>query len=152
MLLEHVACDLCGTPGYTERYRKPDSWLRATPYRFPVVECIRCGLVYVNPRPTPAAMAGFYPRDYHDHRDTPDHLRRYAIQRSLLPPLRGKRVLDIGCASGDFLAWLLDQGEPFEAHGVDAFSRDVRDPRIAFVHGVFSDPVHPDAHFDLVMA
>ena len=73
MQLEHVPCDLCGSTSYGVRYRKPDNWLRSTLFEFPVVECDGCSLVYVNPRPTMAAMAGLYPDGYHDGRDGACH-------------------------------------------------------------------------------
>jgi len=152
MQLEHVLCDLCGGKDYKVRYTKPDNWLRTTLYLFPVVECLNCGLVYVNPRPTLDSMADFYPPDYHSDRDSEEHLRRYAAQKALLPDLAGKHVLDIGCAKGDFLAYLLDSGPDFHAHGVDAFSPGVSDDRIRFTRGVFTDAGYSSSQFDLVMS
>lgn len=151
MLLEHVTCDLCGGDRYRVRYRKPDNWLRTSLHQFPVVECDGCGLVYVNPRPTREAMADFYPSGYHDHRDGDAFRERYRRQQAHLPPLDGLRVLDVGCARGDFLAYLLENAD-FEAHGVDAFSPGVDDPRIRFTHGDFDRLAHPDGSFDLVMS
>lgn len=151
MLLEHVNCDLCGNPGYRVRYRKPDNWLRGSLFEFPVVECDNCGLVYVNPRPTPAAMASFYSSDYHENRDGPEFRKRYAAQKARLPNLTGLRVLDIGCARGDFLSYLLDSSLAFEAHGLDAFSPAVDDSRICFRRGIFNHTDYPDEYFDLVM-
>lgn len=150
--LEHVDCDLCGARGYRERYRKPDNWLRGSLFEFPVVECDGCGLVYVNPRPTMAAMAAFYPDGYHDDRDGEAFRRRYQAQHEWLPPLAGKRVLDVGCARGDFLGYLLDNEGDFEAHGIDAFSTGVADRRIRFVKGTFSGTGYASGSFDLVMA
>ncbi|QIL21421.1 class I SAM-dependent methyltransferase [Thermomonas sp. HDW16] len=152
MELEHIACDLCGNPGYRVRYRKPDNWLRGSLYAFPVVECDECHLVYVNPRPTMAAMSSFYPTGYHDGRDHASYWPRYQEQQALLPELTGKRVLDIGCARGDFLSFLLDRGHDFEAHGIDAFSMGVADPRISFTKGSFNSAAYPEGWFDLVMA
>lgn len=152
MQLEHVSCDLCGSSDYTTVYRKPDDWLRRNLFEFPVVKCASCGLVYVNPRPTPHEMAAFYPPGYHDGRNDAESFRRYAAQRPYLASLNDKRVLDIGCARGDFLAYLLDQGERFEAHGTDAFSSGVSDSRIRFTPGDFCANGYPAGHFDLAMA
>lgn len=152
MQLEHVPCDLCGCDTYKVRYRKPDDWLMATPYQFPVVECTNCRLVYVNPRPTMESMADFYPSDYHSERDSAEHIRRYAVQKSLLPDLAGKHVLDIGCAKGDFLAYLLDSGLNFHAYGVDAFSPGLNDQRISFTKNVFTNARYSSGQFDLVMS
>jgi 2-polyprenyl-3-methyl-5-hydroxy-6-metoxy-1,4-benzoquinol methylase len=152
MDLEHVDCDLCGGRRYRVRYRKPDNWLRLDPFEYPVVECDDCGLVFVNPRPTMQAMAAFYPPGYHEGRDAESFLPRYRAQHALLPPLAGKRVLDVGCARGDFLAYLLDQEGGFEAHGIDAFSVGVNDARVAFTRGAFEDTTYATGGFDLVMS
>jgi uncharacterized Zn finger protein len=50
--LETVACDLCGSRSWKERYRMADLVTEVTPFEFPVVRCSSCGLVWVNPRPT----------------------------------------------------------------------------------------------------
>lgn len=152
MQLEHVDCDLCGGRDYRVRYRKPDNWLRLNMFEFPVVECATCGLVYVNPRPTMASMAAFYPEGYHAGRDAAAFVRRYQAQQSMLPDLTGMNVLDVGCAQGDFLAYLLDAGQRFQAHGIDAFSSGVSDPRISFTRSTFRDTAYPSDHFDLVMS
>lgn len=151
MEFEHVPCDLCGSADYRVRYRKPDNWLQMNLFQFPVVECSGCGLVYVNPRPTMAAMTAFYPEGYHDGRDAEAFVARYRSQRALLPPLAGKRVLDVGCARADFLSFLLDS-EDFEAYGVDAFSPGVTDARIRFTRGAFDAAAYQPDTFDLVMS
>jgi SAM-dependent methyltransferase len=70
----------------------------------------------------------------------------------MLPDIDGGKVLDIGCASGDFLGYLLEQGSDFEAHGIDAFSDSVGDTRIQFKKSVLTDAGYPDNYFDCVMA
>ena len=123
--LERVRCDLCGADETRERYKKPDTGRWTSDFEFPVVECTHCGLVFVNPRPTRPAMSAFYVDGYHDGRDTAGHQRRYARQAAFLPALESQRVLDIGCARGDFLAHLLARHPRLLAHGVDAYSSGV---------------------------
>lgn len=150
--LEDVACDLCGARDTRERYRKPDTGRWTTDFEFPVVECLECGLVYVNPRPTPRCMSAFYSGGYHEGRDDAKHARRYARQLEHLPPLAGKSVLDVGCARGDFLAFVLARHPDVRAHGVDAYSDGVVDPRIAFDKVSLPERRFPDASFDVVTA
>lgn len=52
----------CGCNEYKIRYRLPDMWLWVNQFEFPVVECVDCGLVFVNPRPTQEAIS--YGVDY----------------------------------------------------------------------------------------
>jgi SAM-dependent methyltransferase len=76
-------------------------------------------------------MARFYPVEYHDRRDHERGRARYARQLELLE-LSEDCVLDVGCASGDFLAHVLEARPGVRAVGVDAYSRGVRDARIEF--------------------
>jgi SAM-dependent methyltransferase len=97
-------------------------------------------------------MGAFYPTDYHLGRDDEKSIRRYALQKSLLPNISGKRVLDIGCARGDFLSYLLKTGIVFEPYGVDAFSTVAVDKRIYFENGLFTAVRYESDCFDLVMS
>ncbi len=58
--LEHVSCNLCGSTDLRPVYSMPDARF-PTSERFWVVECLHCGLGFVNPRPDPLEMAGYYP-------------------------------------------------------------------------------------------
>jgi SAM-dependent methyltransferase len=148
--LEHVCCDLCGADDYRVRYRKADDWTGLIPFEFPVVECRFCGLVYVNPRPTEEAMRAFYPAGYH-RRDEEEHRRRYAVQAGFLPPLDGLRVLDIGCARGDFLAWLGRRHPTARLAGVDFYTTEAAEG-VDLFRGSLPAAAFQAASFDLVMA
>jgi len=49
--LEYTACELCGAAAY-EPFMKIDDWS--------IVRCMRCGLVYVNPRPCLESILKMY--------------------------------------------------------------------------------------------
>jgi SAM-dependent methyltransferase len=150
MKLEHVSCDLCGSNDYLERYRKPDDWLWLNQFEYPVVQCEKCGLVYVNPRPTFEDMALFYPTDYHENRDDETHRTRYQLQFSYIQKFGGKRILDIGCARGDWLNFIKERWADTELHGVDAFSKDVKGMDINFHRCQLPEADLPVDYFDLV--
>ncbi|MBI3201686.1 MAG: class I SAM-dependent methyltransferase [Myxococcales bacterium] len=127
---EHCACLLCGTsePGRVVGTRG----------RFGAevtnVVCQSCALVYVNPRPSRAAMAEYYAREYRAHFDqggvaydqgggrfvtpTDDAFdsekeawhQAQAQTAGLLAPLRpGVRVLEVGCRHGRTLTILRER-------------------------------------------
>ncbi|NCC30466.1 MAG: class I SAM-dependent methyltransferase [Chloroflexia bacterium] len=152
LFLEHICCDFCGSDSYQVRYRKPDTWLWMDLYEYPVVECLECGLVYVNPRPTFDQMGRFYPTGYHDDRDTDLHWKRYERQSEYLPDLDGERVLDLGCARGDWLSYLKTRYPNIEVHGADAFCESVTDGDVIFHKGALPEIILPDAYFDVVTA
>ncbi len=150
--LEHVGCDLCGETSYRERYRKPDTRFWVSLYAFPVVECNGCGLVYLNPRPDQNSMAPFYPANYHKNRDGEKFKRRYDLQMTFLPKMADAKVLDIGCARGDFLAHLRGKVPTAVVTGVDYFSQGIGHDNIRFIRTLLPCPELKDREFDVITA
>jgi SAM-dependent methyltransferase len=117
MARENVDCLLCGHPERRVRFRGRDLLLE-TPGGFTLVECARCGFMYLSPRPSRDCLPRYYPEDYLSFRPAwyaePSPLRRLdrlfglwkrcAFVRRGFGPGRLGRVLDVGCGTGDFLA------------------------------------------------
>ncbi len=86
------------------------------PGSFQVVRCGGCGLMRTNPRPTAAAIGAYYGAGYLPYLSSRPHARRGAAlaDRVLLaeavPPLAPGRMLELGCASGSFLARMARRG------------------------------------------
>jgi 2-polyprenyl-3-methyl-5-hydroxy-6-metoxy-1,4-benzoquinol methylase len=108
-----------------------------TSRRYRVIECRRCRMRYVDPRPQADELARYYQEDYPAHVSLGDGERLRRAQRSLGrryrqvgklrcgllrrflgQPLHGLRLLDMGCGNGAFLLQLLRR-YPVEAWGVD---------------------------------
>lgn len=121
--MEKVACCLCGPAG-EDRLLTVQDWrygLSADP--FAIVRCRGCGLCYLNPRPMAEDIGGFYPGNYYERRkrggDAPAApaarrvrdaaLREQAALCAELAPVAG-RLLDVGCATGTFLAHMKAAG------------------------------------------
>ena len=114
----HVACALCGADAPRERL--VDRVRRGgQTYAFHVVACGRCGFVYVTPRATGAVfdnLAGGGARIDAATANRPIYVRALArMRRAGLA--HGARVLDLGCARGDFLVFAAEAG--LDAVGVD---------------------------------
>ncbi len=66
MASEMIACNLCGseqtTPWLENRER---GW-----GQFMIVRCDKCGLTFVNPRPTEESIAAYYPDEYYVYEET----------------------------------------------------------------------------------
>jgi 2-polyprenyl-3-methyl-5-hydroxy-6-metoxy-1,4-benzoquinol methylase len=105
---------------------------------FAVVRCAHCGLMFTNPRPTPATIGRFYPADYRPHR-RPRKMEQSRAARPLWSHLFGRpcnerrgtlpwhglgRLLDFGCGGGQFLKRMADQG--WQVTGLDAAVGAVR--------------------------
>jgi len=150
--LEYINCDLCGCEFHKIRYKQPDLWLWVNQFEFPIVECTNCGLVYVNPRPNQDTMKFYYPSDYHCNRNTEKENTRYLAQKKYLPNLDNKKVLDIGCARGDFLAFLKKEYPLMQSYGVDLFSEKVNYCDIDFQNKLLNDCSYKSNYFDTIIS
>jgi ubiquinone/menaquinone biosynthesis C-methylase UbiE len=78
--------------------------------------------------------------------------------RGMMPPLEGKRVLDLGCGAGDLTRWLADHGA-LTVTGVDVSERmlevarrEVARPSVTFIRSSAEDAEFPTASFDLIVS
>lgn len=109
------ACPLCGAAA-TEPY------FRDTPHE--LFRCLRCGLVWLHPPPSPEVTASLYADPYNGATEgyfskVEKKMRRAAIRarRFAWELGRAGRFLDIGCSGGFMAEAMRRQG--FEAHGLD---------------------------------
>jgi len=137
---EHVRCNLCCADDYDIYHVQQDRRYDHTPRgAHALVRCRICGLIYLNPRPTPERMLSFYPAIFYDRLDEPREPRRAnerRWKRALdLPALREGmalrekmsivaryhprpgRLLDVGPGRGGFLAAM--KGRGWSVVGVD---------------------------------
>lgn len=132
--METIKCNLCQYDDYQLIYTMPDR-LIATDHWFNVVECQNCGLGFVNPRPTFDEMSEYYPPTFYDyfeeHKD--QHLRRYAEETKYVAAAarqtKGK-LLDVGCANGDFPRYIKGLGWEVEGVEVSPNSKRIEDFKV----------------------
>jgi len=68
--LENIDCPLCGDQQTRLVVESPDNqW--GVPGTFRAVQCLNCGHVYMNPRPTLETIAACYPDNYGPHQNLP---------------------------------------------------------------------------------
>jgi SAM-dependent methyltransferase len=63
--MESVVCDLCHSDQSAIVTRQRDLLLEVTADEFMIVKCCRCGLVYLNPRPSKDRLGSYYPTVYY---------------------------------------------------------------------------------------
>jgi len=139
-------CLLCDNKAFTTVTNLKDYFL--TGEEFAIYKCSNCGLLVTRPAPELSNLGKYYAsEDYISHSDNKKdafsiayrlvrnytHSRKYSLIRSLN---KGQSVLDIGCATGEFLNFCSNKGmstlgiEPNEKArniAVSIHNLDVRD-------------------------
>ena len=154
--MEAVSCDICG--GGPERVVRPAAETR-------IVRCRRCGLAYLDPRPTPEELARFYESDYYQSEDPLQHgyedyeglaasVKHMARVKTRIVRSRvsGGRLLDVGAAYGHFASAATRAG--FDARGVElsAHAAETARERLGanVMAGTIADVDAPAGSFDVV--
>ncbi len=113
--MRDTPCLFCGT--HDEKLRFAEGVYR-------VVECERCGHVYVNPRLPADRLHEMYQEEYWTSdrakefgytgylNDAPLYLRTYGVRSQIIDKYKPQpgSVLDVGCAAGFFLAVMHEKG------------------------------------------
>ena len=160
---EQAPCNRCGSTRETELFRGIDRSHRF-PGTFRIVRCLGCGLLRQNPRPTAGTIRAYYPETYEPfsppvmgERNLLRRLDRwYGMykRRHIVERYHGRgRVLDVGCATGNFLAemkhtgrWQVAGLEPSEHAASVARTRNHLDVQV----GSLADLGAPPESFDVV--
>ena len=120
-------CPVCGHPFFSEFLKSKDYFLNKD--EFTIVICKNCGLRFTNPRPDESEVLKYYEsNEYISHNVQKQNLvniiyrlvRTFAIRRKFLLVKRycnGKTLLDIGCGTGEFIAYCSKKG--FTTTGVE---------------------------------
>ncbi|EPG73423.1 methionine biosynthesis protein MetW-like protein [Leptospira fainei serovar Hurstbridge str. BUT 6] len=122
--MEQIPCNTCGSLTFRFLFSK------ASPQgeTFKIVKCSQCGLVQVNPQPSPAEVAKYYEDTYFTKRTDRGYDNYYSeTTRREISRVYGlnledlgfftwenklpanKSALDVGCAAGYFLDYLRDR-------------------------------------------
>jgi 2-polyprenyl-3-methyl-5-hydroxy-6-metoxy-1,4-benzoquinol methylase len=163
-MMESVVCNLCGFDQGVPERNLTDLLLGNKDVVTQLVKCSSCGLIYQNPRPLLQDMGKYYPPEYESYIEIPpDKLTRlqkmsidYGIKKRagfVLNYKSGGTILDIGCASGRFLAYfkLQPSWQPFgveisETAGNIAKTQYGLDVTI----GALEDARFPENFFDVI--
>lgn len=151
---EYISCALCSSDD-TESFHKDKD--------YHLVKCKRCGLVYINPRPTLEELTRMYNMPVQTGKGLMDHtgymdlaylhsLKAKKFLKTIKKYKKKGKILDIGCASGFFLNMAKRQG--FDPHGVDVSKTLCSFAKRHFKLDVFCGTLRemncPSEYFDVV--
>lgn len=172
-MLESISCNVCESKLYRPLYKKKDPISNCY---FKVVMCSQCGLGYVNPRPSLEEMKNYYQKEYYVKRFdrvegiTKNNLSilfrlynyywrrfsRYYPDRvlktekricNLYAKSKGK-LLDIGCANGDFLKVMEEDG--FEVYGLEFSDHFINKYGFDIFEGNLLEASYSDNSYNLI--
>jgi 2-polyprenyl-3-methyl-5-hydroxy-6-metoxy-1,4-benzoquinol methylase len=121
------SCPICGSEEFDPFISGKDYFLTGEP--FEIVKCHKCGFRFTNPRPFAKELGKYYQSsDYISHSDSRkgifasvyQQVRKYTLVRkyNLIGKYQPKgEILDIGCATGQFLNYMVEQG--WNATGIE---------------------------------
>lgn len=152
--MEHVKCDLCGSDDASLLFAARDINLSKKGL-FNIVRCKKCGLVYVNPRPTKQEIGKFYPDTYFPcPADAREAMDKYQYERlgKIKKIKKTGKILDVGCGAGYFLAVAKENGWDTRGVEVSKIAADYAKKKFSldiFV-GELRNATCPDEYFDVV--
>lgn len=160
--METTKCNLCGSSHSINAYELEDLLLDRLETRATIVQCLECGLLYQNPRPSIEEMQAYYPDDYQPYQ-VDIHNQSYILRKAIEFGYQSRihnitdfksqgKLLDIGCAGGEFLehfrkipGWIVSGVElnPFA-------SQVARDKGLEIFTGTLEQAHFPDHSFDVI--
>lgn len=150
-----ICCDACGVCA-SRLFLIEQDRLQHLPGEFRLVVCANCGMYYLNPQPTPAELARYYPNEYFPYSiaiaDEASALTRldrtYGVHKRCRAVMQVASqcgvILDVGCASGNFLNGMRATG--WTCHGVEVSGHAAQYARQRFGLNVFTGELQA-AHY-----
>jgi len=161
--MEHVNCDFCGSSEARVLFRGSDRMFPKNDALFSVQQCFSCGLLYLQPRPTThEELLAMYPPEYDSYVNLDKKWQialRKLVWRGELLDIRKRigsegNVLEIGCATGEYLNALREKGVQ-NVTGVEFSPQAAELARtryeMSIVTGDLFDGHFPDSAFDAIV-
>lgn len=158
-MTEAFVCPLCGATSFETTIELKDRIMRTSEASFSLARCLDCGLLRLHPQPDAATLSTAYPNEYAPHvRPGVSGWAKGVLERRSARLLAGhlaapKRVLDVGCATGDLLLAIRSRGNT-HVTGVETSAVAVA---VAHKRGLnvvrceIAEAAFPDGAFDTVL-
>ncbi len=144
---DKITCPICNGTTFTDLFTKDEE---------PFVECQRCSLTMINPRPTYASILKGYTEDYSQGyiNKKDKKIRRVKRRVRKMKKIRPEwRWLDIGCSAGFILS--VAKSANYDTYGIEIDPLGVKYAREALgldniFQGTFEEHRFDDNFFDII--
>lgn len=147
--METTSCNWCGS----DRYSVFLDNLASIEFNeeFRLVKCKKCGLIYLNQRPTKKEIGRYYPPGYWPENCNAENTSTY-LYKLVRSYISGGSVLDIGAGTGLLLNWFKKRGWKVDGVEISPVAGLVakRKFKINLRIGDFLDVKLPENKFDLI--
>lgn len=156
-----LQCPICDNKQLNNYHKIKDYFL--TQEDFTIVRCEQCGFLFLNPRPDKLEIAPYYKAEaYISHSDTKKGMiaKIYQVVRNLNIRKKYKlinkykklgKILDIGCGTGDVLAYFSKKSWQVEGVEPDVDARKVaQEKNLLHLHNEQDFSGFPDSSFDVI--
>lgn len=153
-------CFICNTDN-SEKFITAQNTLGITEQKFTLYKCKNCGLVFLNPFLDYKELETYYPEDSWGTRGNKleGYYRDFIINRELKMMLggikgKGKRLLDVGSGTGEFLYHAKKLG--FEVYGLETSKHMVKYSKETFglpniLDSDLLSASYPEEYFDVIL-
>lgn len=165
LIMETIKCNICGSSEQDILYEIPDYLLDRDGISTTLVKCPQCGLIFQNPRPTIEEMDIHYPPEYDSYLPASEQIQgswlmskaiNYGIYKRckvVREQVREGDILDIGCATGEFLRGMSNY-PGWKAYGVEPnhYAANLARQRygLEVFNGTLEKAAYPNDSFDVV--
>jgi 2-polyprenyl-3-methyl-5-hydroxy-6-metoxy-1,4-benzoquinol methylase len=151
--MEYIRCPLCEADRTKLVFRRKDFMHKVSEEEFCVVRCKKCGLVYINPRPSEEEIHAFYPKEFYTvHLNAETLLEEKKGQLGLkyqyVKDLRPGRLLDVGCMKGEFMYYMQQRG--WKVQGIDFSTKPPNVFGLDIFYGDLEAAGYEESSFDLI--
>jgi 2-polyprenyl-3-methyl-5-hydroxy-6-metoxy-1,4-benzoquinol methylase len=134
-------------------FRRRDFMHEVSEEEFCVVRCKKCGLVYVNPRPTEEEIHAFYPKEFYSVDLDAETLlegkrEQLEMKYQFVKDLPAGRLLDVGCMKGEFMFFMQRLG--WNVQGIDFSTKPPNVFGLNILYGDLAAAGYAERSFDLI--
>ena len=153
--MNNITCRVCGEyKSFRKLWDLPDRHYISSE-RFPLVQCSKCGVAFLNPMPGSEELARHYPSVYYGRPPQyPSLPYSFHWRRSQIIKKKATgEILDVGCGNGGFLTYMKERG--WDVYGIDNSPHAVQIAGITLEGKVrhvcdLSEASFPSGHFDVI--